>query len=99
MITRTLPMADPTCSVEVTMMTRDEYYDNAPRLDWDEEEADKNDAQADLLDYNYGAVLVYTDTCAPVEDVDDLDILINDIFKSEITTSRNRYVNENINRY
>ena len=92
-------MADPTCSVEVSMMTRDEYYDNTPRLDWDEEEAEANDAQADLLDYNYGAVLVYTDTFVPVEDVDDLDILINDIFKSEITTSRNRYINENINRY
>ena len=92
-------MADPTCSVEVSMMTRDEYYDNAPRLDWDEEETESNDAQADLLDYNYGAVLVYTDTFVPVEDVDDLDILINDIFRSEITTSRNRYINENINRY
>lgn len=92
-------MADPTCSVEVSMMTRDEYYDNAPRLDWDEEETESNDAQADLLNYNYGAVLVYTDTFVPVEDVDDLDILINDIFKNEITTSRNRYINENINRY
>lgn len=92
-------MTDPTCSVEVTMMTRDEYYENAPRLDWDEEEVGANDSQADLLDYNYGAVLVYTDTYVPVEDVDDLDILINDIFKNEIATTRNRYINENINRY